>query len=312
MRLYESLKRARPTLVALLLLTAVTSGTLIWHSTADSKEDKRAAETKQKQHERLRKGIGSEVRFAAANDTPEQVRASVNSAAEFIDARSGLKMSNETRERLTEAEINAAQGKEGRISVEKLTDIFTEVVTDRVATLTDQEVEQAADAYSTPEGEISSRGSRKWGAISRDEFIGQVKAAREWSRRGDAALRVAVRPMMKEEVDARISVLSESLPESFGRAKAEGVTPLQAVVIGYSVASDDPLADSRNEFAEQKRRNRMSSGLTRSEARSQKRRVSDRPFGLDGFSFSSPVNLIFNRAAVDKIVNHGKGGQTAK
>lgn len=308
MRFYESLKRARFTLAALLLLTAVASGTLIWHETANSKEDLRAASAKQKQHERLRKGIGSEVRFTRASDTPEQVRASVHSAAEFIDVRSGLKMSNETKERLIDAEINAARGKEGRISVEKLTDLFTEIVTERAATLTDEEVEQAADAYTLSEGEISSRASRKWGVISRDEFTSQVKAARDWSRKGDAALRVAVRPMLKGEVEDRIGVLSESLPESFGRAKADGLTPLQAVLIGYSVASDDLLADSRSEFAEQKMRNRMTSGLTRSAARASKRRVSDRPFGLNGYSFSSPVGLIFNRAAVDKILNHGKGG----
>ena len=308
MRFYESLKRARLTLAALLLLAAATSGALLWHETANSKEDTRAAQAKQKQHERLRKGIGSEVRFAAANDTPEQVRASVQSAAEFINARSGLLMSSETKERLIDAEIKATQGKEGRIGVEKLTDLFTEIVAERVATLTDEEVEQAADAYSLNEGEVSARASRKWGVISREEFVGQVKAAREWSQRGDAALRMAVRPMLKGEVDDRIGALAESLPESFGRAKAEGLTPLQAVVIGYSVASDDLLADSRSEFAEQKMRNRMTSGLTRSEARARKRRDSDRPFGLNGFSHSSPVSLIFNRAAVDKILSHGKGG----
>lgn len=308
MRFVEAVKRARLTFAALLLLTAVASGALLWHTMADPKEDKRAAEAQQKQHERLRKGIGSEVRFAAANDTPEQVRASVDSAAAFINARSGLKMSDETRERLVDAEFKATQGKGSRISVEKLTDLFTEVITDRAATLTDAEVEQAADAYTSPEGEISSRASRKWGVLSREEFVNQVKAARDWSRRGDAALRVAVRPMVKEEVDVRIAALSESLPESFGRAKSEGLTPLQAVMIGYSVASDDSLADSQAELAQQKIHNRMASGLTRSEARAQKRRETDRPYGLHGFAFSSPVNLIFNRTAVDKILNYGKGG----
>lgn len=54
--------------------------------------------------ERIRRGLGSEVRFTKQNDSSEEVEASVDSLAEFIYARAGLKMSDDTRSALILAE----------------------------------------------------------------------------------------------------------------------------------------------------------------------------------------------------------------
>jgi hypothetical protein len=257
--------------------------------------------------ERVRKGLGTEVRFAAASDSADQVNASVDSVARFIHDRSGLQMSDETKRRLAKAEKDTLKGKAPRLSLDELTDSFAGTVVDRVSAMTDNEIERAADGFSSPEGEINTRASGKWGTLTRAEFVSQLKAAREWGQRGDHAVRDAVRSLVAEEVNDRAGYLSEAMPAQFGRVREEGVTPLQAVVIGYSVAADDLMTDARSDVAKTIVQQRMSERLTRAEAKAQ-RRASDTPYGADGFLHSSPLGLVFNKTAVNKMLDRAEGG----
>ena len=256
---------------------------------------------------RVRKGLGAEVSFAKANDSDQKVNASVDSVARFIHERSGLQMSDDTKKRLAKAEKDVLKGKAPRISLDQLSDTFAGTTVDSVSAMTDDQIEKAADTLSSPEGEINARASGKWGTLTRAEFVSQIKAAREWGQRGDQAVRDTVRSAIAEEVNDRAAYLGEAMPEQFGRAKAEGVTPVQAVVIGYSVAADDLLADSRSDVAKEIVEQRMSARLTKAEARAQKR-ASNIPYGPKGFLHRSPVTLVFNKTAVDKLLQRAEGG----
>jgi hypothetical protein len=259
-------------------------------------------------HERVRNGLGSEVRFATPNDSSAQVQESVESVAHFIFQRSGLSMSTETKKRLAQAENAALKGSNSRLSLDQLSDTFTEILANRVATLSDAEIEQAANIYTNRDGLISSRSSGKWGTLQRSDFISQVKAARDWSQRGDQVLRTAVRTLVSEEINDRATYLSAALPEQFGQISERGVTPLQAVLIGYSVVADDPMTDSRSEIARRIRQERIDTNMTLAEARAQGR-TSNIPYGANGFFYASPVYLAFDRAAVETLLNSVEGGQ---
>jgi hypothetical protein len=151
--------------IVLAVAFVIVGGVVAWRA---SKLPAEASSTgRQDLKERLRKGVGSEVRFASAASRPEQIDETVVSAADFIRWRSGLKMSDETRKSLAKAESDVLKGKTNRITLDELTDRLTSSVVDRLATVTDEEIEQAADASTDENGEIRSRADGKWGVLTR-------------------------------------------------------------------------------------------------------------------------------------------------
>jgi len=252
----------------------------------------------------LRKGLGSEVRFASH---PEQADEAVASAADFIYWRSGLKMSDELKRKLAKAERDVLKGKSPYISVSELTGDMTTAVVDRLATLTDKDIHDAAEASSGANGEIRSRADAKWGVMTKRSLIQQAQAGREWSRRGDVELQSGLRSMIEGEVNDRVSTLSTLLPEKFANANSQGLTPTQALLIAYSVAADDPLTNSRSDVTQILRQKRMDERQTKEEWKAQ--HLSGRPYGPRGWLHPSAPQLFFTKNSVDKLLNLSEGGE---
>jgi hypothetical protein len=292
--------------IALAAALVVAGGIVFWHA---SRQPAKASANDKQQHlnERLRKGVGSEVRFASASSRPEQVDETVGSAADFIYRRSGLRMSDETRKSLAKAESDVLKGKANRITLAQLTDGLMSATADKLATLTDEEIEQAADASADENGEIRSRADGRLGVLTRKDLIQQVKSGREWSRRGDSALSAALRPMIEEEVNHHAAALGAALPEQFEQARTQGVTPMQALLIAYSVATDDPLTDSREEITQMTIQKRMDARLTREQKKAQKH-VSGQPYGAYGSVHPSAAALFF-KPVMDKLLSRAEGGK---
>jgi hypothetical protein len=264
-----------------------------------------AFEGKQQLQNELRKGIGSEVRFASRAEAAEDA---VASAADFIHRRAGWTMSDDFKKRLAKAERDVLHGKSRYIGVSELTDNMTSAVVDRLATLTDKEIDAATEDSTDENGEIRSRANAKWGVLTKHALIQQAQAGREWSRRGDAALQVGLRSMIEGEVNDRVSMLGTNLPEQFGNANSKGLTPTQAFVIAYSVAADDPLTNSQSDLAEMLKQQRMAAGITREQWQAQKNN-STRPYGPRGWLHPSAAQLFFTRNSVNKMLNLNEGGE---
>src|SRR5918912_3456961 len=128
MRLIRGLQRSRSMLIALAAAFVIAGGVAAWR--ASRLPAAAFSADKQNLKERLRRGVGSEVRFASASSRPEQVDEAVGSAAEFIYWRSGLRMSDETRKSLSKAESDVLKGKAKRITLTVLTDDLTSDVVD--------------------------------------------------------------------------------------------------------------------------------------------------------------------------------------
>ncbi|MFL6254131.1 MAG: hypothetical protein ACJ74T_03850 [Pyrinomonadaceae bacterium] len=312
MRLIRGLQRRRSLVTALAVAFVIVGGVAAWRASqtpaAAFSEDKQ--HSKELSKERLRRGVGSEVRFASAASRPEQLDESVRSAADFIRWRSGILMSDETRRNLSKAEGDVLKGKVKRITLGELTDDLTSAVVERLATATDEEIELAADASAGANGEIKSRADGRWGVLTRDEFIQQAQSGREWSQQGDSALGVALRPMIEEEVNGRASALAAALPEQFGQAGTQGITPTQALLIAYSVGTDDPLADSRGDIEQAFVQQRMEARQTREQKKAQTN-VSGRPYGEHGAMHPSAAPL-FLRTAVGKILGRAEGSKLSR
>jgi hypothetical protein len=306
MRFIKNLQRRRLMVaIALVAAFALVGGAAVWRASRIPAEA--SSEDKQELQKRLRRGVGSEVRFASAAANPQQIDEAVRSTDEFIYWRSGLSMSSETKKSLAKAESDVLKGKAQRITLDELTDNLTTAVVDRLATLTDEEIRQAADASSDEHGEIRSRADGRWGVLTKKELIQQAKSGRDWSQRGDSALRSGLRTMIEEEVSDRADKLGAALPEQFAQAGTQGVTPTQALLITYSVVADDPLADSRGDIEQMIVQKRMNARQTREEKKAQKT-ASGRPYGPHGSVHPSAPHIFF-KAGVDRLLNRSEGGK---
>lgn len=305
MSLIQGLRRRHSLAIALAVAFVLAGGAAVWHASKLPAEA--SSEDKQELHKRLRKGVGSEVRFTPAAANSQQIDEAVASTDAFIYWRSGLRMSDDTKKSLAKAESDVLKGKAKHITLGELTDNLTTAVVERLATLTDEEIQLAADASTNEHGDIPSRAGGKWGDVTKQSLIRQAKSGREWSRQGDAALPAGLRPMIAEEVNTRAMTLGAALPEQFGQAGTQGVTPTQALLIAYSVAADDPLTDSRSDISQMMVQKRMDARMTREQRQAQKQ-VSGRPYGRNGLVHPSPAHLFF-KSGVEKLLNRNEGGK---
>lgn len=318
-RLVLIFRRAQVFMLALGVLGLVVVALSTWRSSA-LQADKRA-EAKRRFHERIRDGVGREVQFALPGDPSGVIRASVNSVDNFIFNRSGIKLSGPTKNRIAEMEERTLNGESRRVSVSELSDVITAIALERLSTLSEQEIFHLDDSLrglNDPELPESFKRTRKAHiklrasqvqVMNSEEFIAQVKAlkAQIGSPGGDVFSGMA-RNAIAIAVKDKVRVLTEATPEKFAGSSgpgsngqvATGITPLRAVLLMYSVASDDQLADSGS--------NLKKSMISMQEALAA--RFGRYPgeeghfaFGVNGFIYSTPLDLVFDERTLNSLLN---------
>ena len=301
MRLVYSLRRKPYLLGILMLLLIGFAATGIWSSRA-TREKGTAGVTEEMNRTfqgQIKEGIGTEVQFARSASSPAQIRESVDSVARFIQERSGLTMSNATKNSLVGMEQSALESGR-RISTAELSAALAETITERMATVSDGEIARAEKSFN-PSGEDSymlrADGSYR---LPKDRLMSEAQTLRTQALAGDGAVGAAVHVIVEDAVEERVSFLSAGLPDKFGNTANEGLTPVQALVITYSVLTDDNLARSSNtlkQMAQQATDRPMRKGQT------------DLAYGSEGRLFSTPVQLFFNQEVMGRfLVRLQKGG----
>jgi len=235
--------------------------------------------------QQIQRGIGSQVRFASRGSSVAEVRASVQSAGNFIYARSGFRMSPETENRIVALEKQTLDGERRPIKVSALVDTTTAIALDHIATLSDQEID---DVVKNHHG-------------SSPRTTTELKAARDRQRNGDLSVQYMVLQAVQQKIDDRLSVLGRAMPEQFGRATTEGVTPMQGLLLVYSIASDDLMAGSVADL-------RVKAAREQAADRSQQQSI--RPYGPKGYFASTRMDLILtrenSRKFLDRIEKEGR------
>lgn len=247
--------------------------------------------------DQVRRGLGSQVRLADTKSSPDQVRSAVESVDSFIVGRSGLAMSAETKDRLTAIEHGTLSGISPRLSITQLAEALTDTALERAATFSDPEIDYAARVLSYGRCESCDRvhlRANGLGAMSTSDFIGFAKKSREQVRSNGSDVRNMLLPAVGEELTARSRIFGKAVPEQFGSAVDEGVTPLQAVLLAYSVVTDDLLAGSQSDLQE------TISRMPRRGATKDK--VAERAFGAYGRIYSMPAGLVFNRTTMSSFL----------
>jgi len=241
----------------------------------------------------LRSGLGKEVPLDKVKNSGH-IKHAVESAAKFIENRSGLVISENVKNRLVALEQSTLAQQSRRVSTDDLVEILTATTVDRLASLSDKEIDEAAIIFSDDNGEITLRASGK-GHLDSTEF----KSMRNLSRQGDEIVKGFIRAAVQGEVKDRVDLYSEALPGHFGRAKQIGVTPLQAVLIAYSVVSDDFMGHSQTTL-------NATQDLLYAKMKNQGHKAGRKPakaYGSNGYLFATPLDLVLNEATMNRLLD---------
>jgi hypothetical protein len=263
------------------------------------------ADQTQEQHKailrtQLKHGVGEQVKLARRGDSAGEVRESVESVASFINRRSGLILSETVKERLASLELESLNHPGKRIGVEDLTGVITSTAAERLASLSDKEIARMAadmDTGFSGGNAVSLRGNGR-GSMSLKEFANALKDARAASRNQDAGFQKSLGDAISGEVNSRAAELDENASSHFGGVRRHGLTPVQAMLLVYSVASDDPLAHSQETLEEQAQKaySRIPGGFKNG-------RPLVRPYGPDGYRYATPLDIVLDEGTVGKLLD---------
>lgn len=249
-----------------------------------------------------RRGVVAQVKLAHRGDKKDSVRQSVESVSSFIQLRSGLNLSNALKERLLTLEQESLNNPRRRISPQALANILTTTVAERLASLTDAEVWEMRATLATglPEDDsmaMSLRGNGR-GSMSRSEFTELMGQARVALRKRESPFQQTMAEAIGAEVNERVDTLNEFASSHFGGIRQIGLTPLQMVLIIYSVAADDPLVHSQEtlEAQAQAAYARIPGGFKHGQPLVH-------PYGASGYRFASPLNIVLDEGTMEKLLD---------
>lgn len=284
-------------LVSLAATALVSAGVLLASASKKRNQDKplTRSEIKKILDSQLRDGIGKEIKWDHSNE--QKIAESVNSVADFIAYRSGFVLSARVKEDLVRLQHDAVKGKKRLLTADDLANILTEAGLKRLSRATDQEIQHAANVLSREGYGVVLRGNGR-GHSSYSTFIEQAKAMRQLSGSGDPTFRNSVAALMSAEITERVENYGRALPDKFGNAASRGLTPVQAVLITYSIAADDSLS-----FSKETLRGHMEQAAGALKAKGYSVRNPDRAFGNEGFIFASPLDLVLDEATTEDLLN---------
>jgi hypothetical protein len=290
--------------VAIGLVCVVVAGMTLWAGYPLGKSlyaSARKTNQTDRSRVRLQAGVGGQVSFAQ-HASEDEARASVDSIDRFIAGRSGLKLDPDSKGKLVQMESETVSGQRRHVTVSRYVKALADTLSERLASLTDDEIDYAS-AIMKNNGRIALRFNGRFG-VTDDEFPAEAKKLREQSRSGDPVIRRAIQDGLGQEVEKRISVLGDALPGQFAAAGSEGLTPAQAVLITYSVITDDDLALTRRQIA-----SLAKNPALRLHAADGTIPANATVYGPNGRFFATPADLIFNSATISSLLDRlGKGG----
>ena len=320
------LRRSGYTLVALGLLSAAVLSTNAWRRQSRevrgpvaTQEEK--AEARRKFNARVRDGVGREVEFPH-DSSPAQVRIAVKSVTKFVETRSGVSLSETTTERLAALEGKVQSGNGRRLTLETFSAALSETLLDRFSSLNDEEIAQmdkTLRGFSAPDMPKNYDGAFKlpqgfvFIGIPPEKNIGRLKLTRDQL---NTSARDVWAHMFREKVlyyvSGKAQNLAEAVPEQFGNLwdaangrESSGVdagfTPLQAFLFAYSLVSDDCLdygqANLRKSMAATQKYWAKELGQSFPSPDGQ------HAYGVNGYLFSSPLDLFFDEQNVNRLLD---------
>ncbi len=227
---------------------------------------------------------------------------------EFIRYRSGVDISKTNLETIRRLELEARLSGTG-VSISQLSRKLAEIGIRRTEKLTDAEIDYVVEnlrgfyAPDLPEGFKKGRSTVRLRASGRGHMEAEELKQHLVNFRDGG-----VNPIMKDlfayqiktELSTTIKFLSETSPSHFGEAEKQ-MTPMQAILIVYSVTADDMLAHNRVELANHMKK--LQEALTRHNKIPYPSPDGHRAYGENGYLVSSPVKLLLDDTTVAEILS---------
>jgi hypothetical protein len=307
------------------LLCAAVVAVGVWRSSATKKDEK--AEGSREYHARLRDGVGREVELASG-DSPAQIRRAVESVTKFIEKRSGVSVSEATKNRLAALEERVQSGSGHRLTVNAFSTALSATVLQRLASLNDEEIAHVDDTlrgfnapdmpknyarfFKLPQGYVSM-------GIPPEKTIGRLKAMRDQlGTPASEPIAGMFTQTVQYYVRGKAQNLAGAVPEKFSNlwdvagdresaAADAGFTPLQAFLVAYSLVSNDAMDYSQANLKKWMEMDRED--LTKTLGQPYPRPEGHRAYGVNGYCFSSPLDLFFDEQTVNRFLDRvEKGG----
>lgn len=292
-----------------LLLGLFSVGILIWYSVPKSD----AQSGTQAFYDRIRDGVGSEVTFLNNQTaTSQNIQPSVDSLSNFINYRSGVILSATSKSKLANMESATLLANTRKLELKELSDVMTTVAMEKLNTLSDSQISSMAETlrgFDSPDLSQSFKHGRNTiryradqpTAVTPQAFITQLTEVRNQPSSSQQIYHASLNNLILTEISKRVSVLASALPTKFGNVESEGVTPNQALLLLYSVASSDWLWDSQSNL--NAKMHQMQVGITNATGTNYPSPQGYKAFGMNGYIFSSPTNILFDEQAVNSLLD---------
>jgi hypothetical protein len=247
----------------------------------------------------------AQVEFPSTRGSEGEIKQSVESIDKFLYSRSNLRLSERVKTRLIAAERQVALGANSRLTSEQLIDVLTEVAFKRLQSLTEDDIRNAKATYEKSYVVDGSYAGFTWKHIklSPGDFEKNLRRLSERSRSKSRELRDTLQKLIagnspESGVNGQIQLYSRVLPEQFGAVMQAGISPTQALLIAYAIASDDPIHVPRTALE-----NEMAQAHKNIGGQRYPEPNGSRPFGVNGYLFATPLDQIFNDQTIESMLD---------
>jgi hypothetical protein len=306
--------------LALGIFALITSGVFLYGTNLTSGSTNNEKFHREKFHQRVRNAL-AELNFSPGK-SQDNINDSTNKLAKFINYRSGIKLSKETKDLLSSKE-KKSQTESKRITQTQLAEALTTVAFEKLAVLSDSDIDAMADnlrGFKTPgvsDADSDFRGFVKLrangeGMMEPADFVKRLKNARadeiDYQNQTGAAANVksplyrrTLRDRLNTEITNRANYLAASSPDFFNGSTNNDLTPTQALLLTYSIVTNDSLAGNQTDLQLKMEENQriIVQHLKRPFPSPQNQHA----YGVNGYMFSTPSDLLLDDAAITRVLN---------
>lgn len=247
----------------------------------------------------------TEINLPTGNDA-NAINAASNSLADFIFYRSGVTISQSNKELLADKE-QLARNQSKKITKGQLASILAQIASDKLRDLTDVQRDNVVESlrgFNHPtlpanidRSTVTLRANGK-GRMTPAELTTQLNNMRG-SNVDSKINQTLIELAISSEIDYIVGVLSNADSNFFDNTKRD-MTPMQAVLVSYAVVTNDGLTDNQTGLvAAMQNAENMTAQVSGGQYPSH---TGHKAFGLNGYFYSTPTNLLMDDASVNKLI----------
>ncbi len=272
------------------------------------KSDTSSGFTTSEQYKQEIRNALAEVNVPTSNNQSD-ISAASQSLSNFMLYRSGVQLSQSNKSLLETAELNFWSDSK-RVNSTELAQIITDIANENIPQLSNGQIDTVTESFrgfnsqGVPAGYAQGRNFTKLrasgrGRMSATNFSTELTSLRDGgieSKIAQAMISLAV----SGEVDTKVKTIAEAEPNFFGSSNFD-MTPIQALLITYSVVTDDQLL--HDESTLQQKMQALHQGLEQITSQSFPSPQGHKAYGDNGYMFSSPASVVLSDASITRLIN---------